>query len=264
VRGWLGLLFGKDDTRRMLVAFAIAVALHEIVAGLIPPSRQAAPPEREIVTRVTVARVLVRPTPTPLPPPTPHPVIPRTHHVAALEVVAVAASNGASARKEIVHRVGAARPRPPRVQHAKPIWDIPLGGQGAGAGKATGAGSLGSGGSGTGAAGNGNGSGGEAGTQPCGFVTFMDPHGARYDSQTHGFWVDVQMSVHFPDGHNASVMLDYPWYYPNSAANPFENEQVPMLFQWPPADKTAGEPDLVQYVMQHSAQPGITLLKDCP
>jgi hypothetical protein len=37
-----------------------------------------------------------------------------------------------------------------------------------------------------------------------------------------------------------------------------------MLFQWPPADKRATEPPLVQYVMQHSAQPGITLLKDCP
>jgi hypothetical protein len=248
----------------MLVAFAIAIGLHEIVAGLIPPAGAQAPQRREIVSRVTVARIVVRPTPTPQPPPTPRPSVPHTRHIAAVEVVAVAASNGVAARKEIVHRMGAARPRPPRSEHAKPIWDVPTGAQGAGAGKATDAGSLGNGVNGTGAGSSGNGNGAAGGTQPCGFVTFMDPHGAHYDRQTHGFWVDVQMSVHFPDGHDEAVLLDYPWYYPNAASNPFENEDVPMLFQWPPADKTAGEPVLVQYVMQHSAQPGITLLKDCP
>ncbi len=139
-----------------------------------------------------------------------------------------------------------------------------MGGQGVGAGKVTDAGSLGSGGTGTGAGASGAGGGAQAGTQPCGFVTFMNPHGSHYDPQTHGFWVDVQMSVHFPDGHNESLMLDYPWYYPSSAANPFEHEDDPMLFQSPPANKAAGEPAVVQYVIAHSAPPGITLLKDCP
>jgi hypothetical protein len=251
----------------MLVAFAIAVAVHEIIAGLIPATGSQAPAGREIVTRATVARIVVRPTPTPTaapPTPSPPPVIVHTHHIAAVQIVAVVAQSGVSAHKELVVHAGAARPRPPRVQHAKPIWDIPTGAQGAGAGKLAGAGSLGNGGTGTGAGDSGNGNGGGAGTQPCGFVTFMDPHGARYDPQTRGFWVDVEMSVHFPDGHDASLMLDYPWYYPNASSNPFQNENVPMLFQWPPGDRAAGEPSLVQYVMQHSAQPGITLLKDCP
>ncbi|MBV8374536.1 MAG: hypothetical protein JO302_03420, partial [Candidatus Eremiobacteraeota bacterium] len=180
MRGWLGVLFGKGDTRRMLVAFAVAIALHEIVAGLIPATGPRAPAAREIVSRVTVAQIVVRPAPTPAPP-TPPPIMAHTRHIAALEVVAVAARSGAAAHKEVLHRTGAARPRPPHAQHAKPIWDIPTGAQGAGAGKASGAGSLGNGVNGTGTGTSGNGSGGTAGTQPCGFVTFMDPHGARYD-----------------------------------------------------------------------------------
>jgi hypothetical protein len=248
----------------MLVAFAIAIALHEIVAGLIPQTGPQTSSQREIVSRVIVTRIAMRPTPTPSPPPTPRPIIPRSHHIAALQAVTVASTSGAAARREIVHRSGAARPRPPHSEHAKPIWDIAMGAQGAGAGKAHDAGSLGNGVNGTGTGSSGNGSGDAGGTQPCGFVTFMDPHGARYDRETHGFWVDVQMSVHFPDGHDESLMLDYPWYYPNASSNPFENEGVPMLFQWPPGDRADSEPALVQYVMQHSAQPGITLLKDCP
>lgn len=173
-------------------------------------------------------------------------------------------TTGVSARREIVHRVGAARPKPPKFSNTKPIWDIPIGAQGAGAGKTGTAGSVGAGGNGTGAGNAGNGNGAAAGNEPCGYVTFEDPHGAKFDPQTRGFWVDVEMSVHFPDGRAESVLLNYPWYYQSSEQNPFQNLNAPMLFQWPPADKRDAEPPLVQYVMQHSAQPGITLLKDCP
>lgn len=250
----------------MAVAFAIAVAIHEIVAGLIPRA-SSPPPERESVARAAIVHVTVRSIPTPTPPP-PHPprVISHARVIAPVEPHLVArTTSGVSARREIVHRAGAARPKPPKFSNTKPIWDVvPVGAQGAGAGKASGAGSIGTGGNGTGAGNAGSGNGAAAGTEPCGFVTFMDPHGAKYDSQTRGFWVDVQMSVHFPDGHAETVLLDYPWYYENAAQNPFANQNAPMLFQWPPADKRDAEPALVQYVMQHSAQPGITLLKDCP
>ncbi|MBV8435214.1 MAG: hypothetical protein JO029_13115 [Candidatus Eremiobacteraeota bacterium] len=249
----------------MLLAFALAIAVHEILAGLIP---HASPePERlEIVSHVDLARISRRPLPTPTPPPPPSPhLVSHARTIAPVETHVIArTTTGLSSRKEIVHRVAASRPKPPPVSHSKPVWDLPAGGQGAGAGNASGAGSLGTGGTGTGAGNAGTGSGASAGNEPCGFVTFMNPHGARFDPQTRGFWVDVQMSVHFPDGHSESLLLDYPWYYPSSAANPFENESVPMLFQWPPEDKRAAEPSLVQYVMSHSAAPGITLLKDCP
>jgi len=192
-------------------------------------------------------------------------VISHARVVAPTETRTVArTTNGTSAHREVIRRMGAARPKPPKFSNTKPIWDIPVGAQGAGAGKASGAGSIGNGGNGTGAGTAGNGNGAAAGNEPCGFVEFVDPHGAKFDAQTRGFWVDVQMSVHFPDGHAESLLLDYPWFYPSAAQNPFQNESVPMLFQWPPAEKRDAEPAIVQYVMQHSAQPGVTLLKDCP
>jgi hypothetical protein len=201
--------------------------------------------------------------PTPPPPPAPR-IVTHVRTIAPVEAhVIPRTTTGLSARKEIVRRIAAARPKP-QVLHVKPIWDLPVAGQGAGAGKTVGAGSIGNAGTGTGAGSSGTGTGAAAGTEPCGFVEFMDPHGARYDPQTRGFWVDVQMSVHFPDGHSESQLLDYPWYYPSAAANPFEHESVPMLFQWPPTEQRESEPTLVQYVMSHSAAPGITLLKDCP
>jgi hypothetical protein len=256
----------RDDGKRLALAFALAIALHEILAGLIP-SGSPPPAPREIVSHIRILHVAMHPptpTPSPKPVPTPRRIVSRARTIAPPETKRVARATGASAHREPVRRAGAPRPKPPKVVNSKPVWDIPVGGQGAGAGKASGAGSLGSGGAGTGAGAEGSGSGAAAATEPCGFVTFMDPHGAQYDRQTHGFWVDVQMSVHFPDGHSQTMLLDYPWYYPSANANPFENQNAPMLFQWPPPALRAGEPPLVQYVMQHSAPPGITLLKDCP
>lgn len=120
-------------------------------------------------------------------------------------------------------------------------------------------------------AGNGNGSGADAadGDQPCGFVTFSDPHGSRFDPQTHGFWVDIKMSVHFADGSLQSLALDYPWYYPSESANPWSEQNLrdptfPTRFQSPPSEKLGSEPPLVQYVIAHSTPDGMTILRDCP
>jgi hypothetical protein len=173
------------------------------------------------------------------------------------------------ARKEIVRRVGAARPKPPPFSNAKPIWDIPVGAQGAGAGNRSGAGSLGNGTAGNGAGNSGSGNGPAAGSEPCGFVEFSDPHGSRYDPRTHGFWVDIRMSVHFPDGRTESILLDYPWYYTGEASNPWSRGNLndpgfPTTFQAPPPDKLPNEPPLVQYVIGHSTKEGFTLLRDCP
>jgi hypothetical protein len=114
-----------------------------------------------------------------------------------------------------------------------------------------------------------NGSAPETGEQPCGFVTFSDPHGSRFDAQTRGFWVDIRMSVHLADGSSQSVMLDYPWYYPSEAANPWSDQNLkdpafPTRLQPPPPGKMGSEPPLVQYVVAHSTPNGMTLLRDCP
>ncbi len=65
------------------------------------------------------------------------------------------------------------------------------------------------------------------------------------------------------------MILDYPWYYPNEAANPWSDQNLkdpnfPTRFQPPPAGKIAGEPPLVKYVMERSTPEGMTLLRDCP
>ncbi|MBV8067733.1 MAG: hypothetical protein JO113_07130, partial [Candidatus Eremiobacteraeota bacterium] len=124
-------------------------------------------------------------------------------------------------------------------------------------------------GAGTGAGTRGDGPDAANGQEPCGFVTFADPHGSQYDPQTRGFWVDIRMSVHFADGSSQSTMLDYPWYYPSEAANPWSDQNLkdpafPTRFQPPPPSKAGAEPALVQYVVAHSTPDGMTLLRDCP
>jgi hypothetical protein len=159
------------------------------------------------------------------------------------------------------------------VQHAalrsaasRPVWDVAASGT---ALSATTAGSGTSGGAGTGSGSQGAGSGAASGTPPCGYVTFSDPHGSHFDSRTHGFYVDIRMSVHFADGSVQSMLLDYPWYYSSEAENPWSDRNLrdpnfPTRFQPPPTEKATGEPQLVRYVMEHSTPNGSTLLDDCP
>jgi hypothetical protein len=240
------------------------------LAGLIPADLFAIRPQPEQIARVRLVHVserrVVMPTPPPPPPPLSH-----ARNVAPAQVRTIARTvSGRSAPQRALHRAGAARPKPPALAHTKPIWEsLPAGAQAAGAGARSGAGSLGSAGVAGGAATSGNGSGAAAGNEPCGFVEFSDPHGSRYDPRTGGFWVDIRMSVHFPDGRTESTMLDYPWYYPNEASNPWSDQNLndpnfPTRFQTPPPDKRAGEPPLVQYVIEHSTPQGFTLLRDCP
>jgi hypothetical protein len=74
--------------------------------------------------------------------------------------------------------------------------------------------------------------------------------------------------VHFEDGSQQSVILDYPWYYASENANPWSAHNVkdpnfPTRFQAPPPAKLSDEPQLVQYVARHSTADGMTLLHDC-
>ena len=247
-----GAFFANSNQRRLLIAFAIAVALHEIAAALIPAAAPRGAPQQVVLAQVTIERRT--PSPTPAPP--------------AL-VSRVRTTPGRQAPREIVHRPGAARPKPPTFSNAKPIWDIPVGARGAGAGRASGGGSPGNDGTGSGAGNAGSGSGAAAAMQPCGYVEFSDPHGTRYDPNTGGYWVDIAMTVRFPDGHTESLMLDYPWFYRDAASNPWsernlDNPDFATRFQNPPPEKRGGEPSLVRYVIAHSTQDGLTRLRNCP
>jgi hypothetical protein len=257
----------------LLIAFAASIALHEIFAGFVRPLTPNTSDTRETVEHVEIARIEHRVKPTPTPRPTPKPKIPHvitpSHVIAFAPVKAIVnTTNGKSAHREHIKRAGAARPKPPHISHAKPIWDYPTGAQGAGAGKVAAAGSLGNGGTGTGAGNSGNGN-GATGSEPCGFVDFAaTPEDMkRYpDGSTS---IVVKMTVHFADHTAESVTLDYPWHYPDEKSNPFsprnmDNSDMPAYFQPPPPDKLPSEPQLVQYVAQHSSSGGVTTLKDCP
>jgi hypothetical protein len=261
-QGWLGFFFGDSNGRRLAVAFAVAIALHEIAVAFIPTFNEQAPPEN--VSHVRLLLIL-KPTPKPSPP------IVRTHVIAPQQVKPRIMNPGASAQRAEIKHAGSAYHAPKTQYHSKPIWDIAVGGHGTGAGKNGTYGSLGHGSKGPGEGTSGNGAGGgPVANEPCGYVDFSDPHGSQYDKRTGGFFVDIRLHVHFPDGHVETQILDYPFYYPSEAANPFSDQNANnpdmanILFQFPPANKLLSEPALVQYVIQHTTPTGHTLLNDCP
>ncbi|MBV8499094.1 MAG: hypothetical protein JO003_07580 [Candidatus Eremiobacteraeota bacterium] len=249
----------SSPRNRLLLAAAISLALHEAAAGLVPRDLWRPAPSNEIVTRAQILRVArLIATPTPRPVRTAEPVRP----------AAAPAPRRAAAAPPQVAQASAHRPEPrrsvvPTPSQGRPVWDATESGNGHAVVASAGTGTNGSAGAadGGGAAPN--------DTRPCGFVTFSDPHGSQYDSRTHGFWVDIRMSVRFADGTTQSMILDYPWYYPSEAANPWSDANLrdpnfPTRFQQPPPGKATGEPPLVQYVMAHSTAEGLTLLRDCP
>lgn len=253
--------------RRLALAFAISVGLHGILAALWPPRRLALPPEKTTVVISHVVTIERRPKPTPRPPA----VHPR-HVVAIAPAHAAVATPGRAAPRRRVARRAQAPPRVRTQHHSVPnAVRIVMGGQGAGAnlGKAP-VGGAGPGGAGSGQGDTGRGTGEAASDEPCGYVEFVDIEGLfAIDKQRGGFLVNIRMIVHFPDQHTEDVALDYPWYYPDEADNPWSEQNVknadfPVTFQWPPAARAPNEPALVRYVMQHTTRSGYTKLKDCP
>jgi hypothetical protein len=247
----------------LLAATILALLLHAALASIVP-----APPPNlgvEAVARVTLARIERQANPTPSPtPPSPTPTKTPTP--------ATAVRPASSTPRTDVHVLDAPAPRAaslrPTVRstaHSHPQFDAPSGVNGAGGDAQAGAGGNGANGS-IGGDGGGNGT---AGAQPCGFVTFSDPDGSRYDAATGGFYVTIAMTVHYANGGTASIALDYQWYYPSESANPWsrrnrDNPNFPTTFQQPPVDKRDAEPSLVRYVMDHTSADGYTLLKECP
>lgn len=250
--GWLGFFFGATDSRRLAIAIAAAIALHEIFAGLLPQLLPHATNEPETVAHVTIAKIEKR-KPKPTPTPKPKPAIPP-------RVIAQVVDPGKSAHVEVVKKSAASRPKVVTKYHSKPIAAVPVGGQGAGAGSKGTVGSLGTGGTGSGSGDQGNGSGGA-----CGDIDFADPSAASYDAATGNYFYDgIEMIVHYSDGHAETTTLDYPWHYHNPAMDPFKHTDAPMLFQFPPKAMRANEPPIVQYVMAHTDEMGGTQLNGCP
>ena len=256
---------------------AIAIALHEIGAAFVHWSRPLnEKPERVDVT--FIARIERRPTPRPTPRPVPSPKVIATPRVVVHFKPAPAAPKATidkrGAAKSIAHTIYHA----PHIEHiavpkiARAGPGVTRAGTGTGAGGTshgvgTGAGGQGTG---TGAGGRGTGSGGyAAANEPCGYVEFIPHAEPDYDKSSGAFRETIRMTVHYPDGHVDSTNLDWKWYYPSEAADPWsaqnlKNPNFPTTFQRPPPDKTASEPPVVQYVMQHSTADGYTLLKECP
>ena len=278
-RGWLSWLFGDDapapqaNRRRLIFAFAVAIALHEIAAGVVPwhtQTLQTSPVETLTIAKITRIEHRVRPTPTPRPAPTPKPIV-HTKVIAPTHVKPRIISPAKPSEHQHVKRVASARPIIRTRYHSKPARiHVPTGGRGAGASKTAKAltGGVGPGGTGTGESGNGTGTGGAPlAHEPCGFVEFAPNEAqARVDQATGRVWEYVSIMVHFPDGTEMSLPLDYPFYYPTQDQDPFlpGHQDIPATFQFPPADKRADEPSLVQYVMQHTTAAGFTTLHDCP
>ncbi len=215
---------------------------------------------------MTRARIIVI-TRRPSPPPTPVPVRIPSHRVApAIVRIRARAAVGRRGTAISMRLTNSVAQRTSRASNSKPLWDVRNAADPAAS--LTGGGTAAAG-AGSGSGEQGNGSGAASGDEPCGFVTFSDPHGSQFDTRTGGFWVDIRMSVHFSGGTSQSMILDYPWYYPNEAANPWSDQNLkdpnfPTRFQPPPAGKIAGEPPLVKYVMERSTADGMTLLRDCP
>jgi hypothetical protein len=237
--------------------------LHEIVAGLIPANSWRAPEKREIIVRASVTRIAVHVRPSPRRHKAqPHRIAPSTT-AAPVKLRLARSVEGGSPHQQAEQSHPALRIA--RSGSDRPIWSTAAGGAKTGAVVAAGLGA----GAGTGAGMQGSGTAAASGDEPCGFVEFSDPHGSQFDRHTGGFWVDIRMSVHFADGSSQSVLLDYPWYYPNEAANPWSDQNLrdpnfPTRFQTPPPNKRDEESPLVQYVMTHSTPEGLTLLRDCP
>jgi hypothetical protein len=257
--------------RRLVLGIALALAIVEIVVMSIP--KRSYTLQTEPIEQITVAKITrIEHRATPTPKPTPKPIV-HAKIIAQTHAKPHIVNPGAPSEHQRVHRVSSARPLVRTHFHSKPVRHIPMGGHGAGTSTTAKAetGSIGPGGAGTGESGSGQGTGGAPPAhEPCGYVDFIATGNPVHDNATGRVWEYIQMIVHFPDGSEQSVDLDYPWYYTSDETDPWSeynekrNPNAPVPFQFPPPNQRGNEPPLVQYVIQHTTQQGLTLLRECP
>jgi len=261
------------------LAFAISIALNEIAIGLFHRSPPAVETHVE-PTIITIAHRTPPPTPPPAPTPTPTPPPPPIVHVIPRATIAphpqIAAAR-TKAPKEKTHGGSVSRRANPKLDVYAELSHNGLGRQqgitGTGTGTGVGAGSGG------GDAGNaeGNGTGGNGtgdvnANTPCGFVDFVQPDSEFTEIRGTTYYETIVAVVHFPDGHTEKARFPYKWKYPdgertdpwsgtNMRANP--TMQTPAQTPPPNVDPNSLSP-VIQYLLQHTDDRGITSLKPCP
>jgi hypothetical protein len=270
---------------RLIVAFAIAIAFHEILFGFWrSPARPKDTEDTAVSTTITMRTPpspspTPRPTPKPTPVPTPRPtpkltptpvprITPRPRVTVAPRQVA-ARHKGTPAKRN-----GGGAP------HAVPVAEATSGTYanpntaGTGNGTSTGVGSGaepatggGQGGNGTGNQGNGNGA--ANADVPCGVVEFEPTAAPRYRNGTA--YEPVAAIVTFPDGHRVAARFPYDWVYPDGEhTDPWsdtnlKNTNFVTVFHYPPPgmDTSTFSP-VIQYIIKHSDAEGYTNLLPCP
>ncbi|GAC1578814.1 MAG: hypothetical protein NVS3B7_12550 [Candidatus Elarobacter sp.] len=264
---------------RMIVAFALAIALHEILLGAVHgPARPRDTESEAATTRIVFEKPRPTPKPTPrpsptprpTPPPTPEPRItppPRSTPAPVQQVAARAKGRPAKHRGGGAHKAHVAKTKSGTYANPKAA--------GAGTGASTGQGSGNAPGTGGGLAGNGlgnagNGNGAVNANTPCGFVDFKPTGAPRYSNGTA--YEPIAATVTFPDGHSETANFPYKWVYPNGEQNdPWSDTNLrkdataPAPMQAPPAGADVSSyPPLIQYIIKHTDASGFTLLPECP
>jgi len=264
---------------RLIVAFAIAIAAHEIFLGLMHGRGPSSDTEAEArATRIVMEsprptptpRPTPKPTPTPrpTPPPTPEPRVTPPPHSTPAPVQQIA---GRAKGRPAVRHGGGAHKAIAKAAHGT-YANPRAAGSGTGASTGSGSGNQpgpggGLGGNGTGNAGNGNGA--VNANTPCGIVEFKPTGPPDYRSGTA--FEPVQATVTFPDGHRESAVFPYKWVYPNgeqtdpwSSTNLKNPNFVTVLHFPPPGMDRSSFPPLIQYIINHTDSGGYTDLPDCP
>jgi len=259
---------------RLILAFACAIALHEIVLSVLRSPTQPTAEERQPAAQVIVIQTASpTPTPAPTPRPTPPPTPPPRLTIPPRATLAPRPQLAGQARGTPSPRRGGGAPRA-RILAAVPApFAAPsAAGSGTGTSVGTGTGNApgvggGLGAKGTGTSGNGNGA--VNAQTPCGVVEFeTDPVEER-----HGTTVGEHVTaiVSFPDHHRESAPFPYPWVYQNAEeTDPWSSTNLKkgsfdIALQMPPpgADVATYSP-LIQYIIKHTQSNGTTDLPPCP
>lgn len=255
--------------RRLAIAFAVAVALHEIAAGFI---HGRAPEEREHSARAEPISVTLH---TPAPTAPPAPIVTFSRHASLAQAAPRAA---ARVRRHLGGRAAARSifVTPPPSLHATPAAialatadasGVQNGGTGAGAGSGT-SGESGANGTGSGSGAEGNGSG--AGVQPCGEV-WLDPvPGSLALNKDGSRTMRIHIEVTLSDGSTVGDLLGWRFTYRREKDDPFSQAglraETPALVQLPPPgyDLEARQNPATVFAVKHTGADGYTDLEDCP
>ena len=281
--------------KRLLVAFALAIAIHEIVIGagsflrFTEPSKRPLPQATTIIVIAPRIKVAVA-TPTPSPKPTATPTIPP--RVTPAPKVAIAAPRATTiARKHSGGSRGGPKLEvhvPKTVFHSTPVPVVhatataaakliadsgtgasPTPGPAAGNGLGTGSGAGSGNEQGPGGGAGGTGSGPANAAVPCGEPIFYGLR-AKFNPKDGSFDEDVRVELHMANGQKVTGDFHYPWHYPSERDNPFSanwrggpDDPIPAKLP-PPGFDVSKEPLAVQLTFQNTLPNGTTRFAPCP